>query len=104
MIDKKKKKTLTTTYDSPDKNSSPNKSPRRSPRLAEAAAAKVPGRFDVDLTEELHPHKSKKLLALPESTGVMAAVTVLGGVDTVCSSWILLMTTRSSVGIRSSSD
>ena len=64
--EKKKKKKLTSTFNSPDKNSSPNKSPRRSPRLAEASAAKVPGR-GVDLTEELRPRNCEKLLALPES-------------------------------------
>eukprot|EP00956_Cyclotella_meneghiniana_P042592 scaffold248579_cov38-Cyclotella_meneghiniana.AAC.1 len=65
---KKKRKSLMSTFNSPDKNSSPTKSPRRSPRLAKASAAKVSG-LDVDLTEEeLHPPRnSEKLLALPES-------------------------------------
>eukprot|EP00956_Cyclotella_meneghiniana_P036001 scaffold120055_cov77-Cyclotella_meneghiniana.AAC.3 len=46
--DKNKKRTLTSTYDSPDKkNSSPNKSPGRSPRLAKASAAKMMDHVDV---------------------------------------------------------
>ena len=66
--DKKKRKSLTSTFDSPDKNSSPNKSPRRSPRLAKASAAKMPDGVDVHLTDEdLRPRNSEKLLALPES-------------------------------------